>query len=140
MPYAIIDPGAMMIKPLYASIAYRAVSRSLRLYQATFGTERLRVKVLHDLCKSDHRASLDEAGLSQPGKKEEDESQGSCAEHQGYESPGVILAYKNGFKSLTFKNYLDHIEEGAKEEQVRDQKGCDSLIYLLHGGLNYKLL
>jgi hypothetical protein len=110
MPYAIIDPGAMMIEPLYASIANGAVPRILRLYQATLRTERLRVKVLHYLCKSDNWASLYEAGLGQPSKKEEEESQGSCAEHQGFESPGVIFAYKNNLKSLTFKNYLGHIE------------------------------
>jgi hypothetical protein len=92
MPYAIIDPGAMMIEPLNASIAYRAVPRILRLYQATLGTERLRLKVLHDFCKSDHWASLDEAGLSQPGKKEEKESQSCCGEHQEFERPGVIFA------------------------------------------------
>jgi hypothetical protein len=90
MPHTIIDPWAVMIEPLHASIAYRAVPRVLRLNQATLRAERLRVKVLHDFCKSDMGASLDEAGLCLPGKEEEEDGEGRCAEHQRFERPGEI--------------------------------------------------
>ena len=52
-PYAVVNPGAVVVKAFHTPIADRAVARPVSPYYFTVGTEQDRVEVLQHLHESD---------------------------------------------------------------------------------------
>lgn len=71
---AIIDPGAMMIEPLYALVAYTAVAGAIRPNNLTVSAQEHRIENLHHVHEVNAWRFFEVAGVFAQGDHVEEKS------------------------------------------------------------------